>query len=70
MPLTLFWGVEMHCSHCFAFLLSTHSQREGVKFMYECVMGLKDFAGNGWYVCSLRMSFESSSLSILRFGTN
>jgi SNF2 family DNA or RNA helicase len=22
-------------------------QREGVKFMYECVMGLKDFDGNG-----------------------
>jgi hypothetical protein len=22
-------------------------QREGVQFMYECVMGLKDFAGNG-----------------------
>ena len=22
-------------------------QREGVQFMYECVMGLRDFAGNG-----------------------
>ena len=22
-------------------------QREGVLFMYECVMGLKDFTGNG-----------------------
>lgn len=22
-------------------------QREGVKFMYECVMGLRDFRGNG-----------------------
>jgi hypothetical protein len=22
-------------------------QREGVQFMYECVMGLKDFEGNG-----------------------
>ena len=22
-------------------------QREGVQFMYECVMGLKDFDGNG-----------------------
>jgi hypothetical protein len=22
-------------------------QREGVQFMYECVMGLKDFNGNG-----------------------
>jgi SNF2 family DNA or RNA helicase len=22
-------------------------QREGVKFMYECVMGLKDYTGNG-----------------------
>ena len=22
-------------------------QREGVKFMYECVMGMKDYDGNG-----------------------
>jgi hypothetical protein len=26
-------------------------QREGVQFMYECVMGLRGFKGNGWYVC-------------------
>jgi hypothetical protein len=25
-------------------------QREGVQFIYECVMGLKDFNGHGWYV--------------------
>lgn len=25
-------------------------QREGVQFMYECVMGLRGFKGNGWYV--------------------
>jgi len=26
------------------------SQREGVQFMYQCVMGLKDYKGKGWYV--------------------
>ena len=29
------------------------SQREGVRFMYKCVMGLKEYDGNGWYVAGI-----------------
>lgn len=28
-------------------LTYNNSQREGVKFMYKCVMGLKDYKGQG-----------------------
>lgn len=36
-------------------------QREGVQFMYECVMGLKDFKGQG---CILAGTFCNSLVSI------
>jgi hypothetical protein len=34
-------------------------QREGVQFMYECVMGLRGFKGNGWYEYVLMLLYDS-----------
>lgn len=31
-------------------VVAANSQREGVHFMYKCVMGLKEYDGRGWYV--------------------
>ena len=45
-PLSCYSKEDQYVPPVLAKWLRPH-QREGVKFMYECVMGLKDFKGNG-----------------------
>jgi DNA repair and recombination protein RAD54 and RAD54-like protein len=45
-PLERYSHKDVHVPPVLGKWLRPH-QREGVKFMYECVMGLKDFEGNG-----------------------
>jgi hypothetical protein len=45
-PLSCYSKEDQYVPPILAKWLRPH-QREGVKFMYECVMGLKDFKGNG-----------------------
>jgi hypothetical protein len=51
-------------------------QREGVQFMYECVMGLRGFKGHGWYVvmCLYEYTIDYTKntlhfVAVLVFGT-
>jgi hypothetical protein len=48
-PLHLYSKENIHVPPVLAKWLRPH-QREGVQFMYECVMGLRGFKGHGWYV--------------------
>jgi SNF2 family DNA or RNA helicase len=45
-PLTSYAKESVYCPAVLAKRLRPH-QREGVQFMYECVMGLRDFEGKG-----------------------
>ena len=45
-PLTMYAKNDVFVPPVLAKWLRPH-QREGVQFMYECVMGLKQFEGNG-----------------------
>jgi len=45
-PLTAYSKQDVYVPPVLAKWLRPH-QREGVQFMYECVMGLKGFQGNG-----------------------
>ena len=45
-PLTAYSKQDVFVPPVLAKWLRPH-QREGVQFMYECVMGLKEFQGNG-----------------------
>jgi hypothetical protein len=45
-PLTSYASQNVYCPAVLAKRLRPH-QREGVLFMYQCVMGLKDFDGQG-----------------------
>lgn len=45
-PLTAYSKENIHVPPILAKWLRPH-QREGVQFMYECVMGMKDYGGAG-----------------------
>ena len=57
-PLTSYSNKDVFVPPVLAKWLRPH-QREGVQFMYECVMGLKDFSGNG---CILADDMGKSNL--------
>jgi SNF2 family DNA or RNA helicase len=65
-PLERYHKEDVHVPPVLAKWLRPH-QREGVQFMYECVMGLKDFQGNG---CILADDMGTSSATFgLLYGT-
>lgn len=69
-PLTAYSKQDVFVPPVLAKWLRPH-QREGVQFMYECVMGLKEFQGNGCILADdmglVRCPFRILVLRLWRF---